>query len=83
MLAEHRKRGYSIIQEAYAPGMNSMAAPVQKAGAQATGVIVVAGPASRLTLVRMNQFGSALKLAAEELAVSGDASLLLKGSTLT
>jgi IclR family transcriptional regulator, acetate operon repressor len=82
VLDEHRKRGYSIIQEAYAPGMNSMAAPVQKAGEPATGVIVVAGPAPRLTRERMNQFGPALKLAAEELAVSGNASPLLKGANV-
>ena len=60
VLDEHRKRGFSIIQDAYAPGMSSMAAPVQKAGEPATGVIVVAGPSTRLTLERMKQFGPAL-----------------------
>ena len=82
VLDEHRKRGFSIIQEAYAPGMSSMAAPVQKAGEPATGVIVVAGPATRLTLERMKQFGGDLKAAAEELAVSGHASPLLKGANV-
>ena len=60
MLDEHRKRGFSIIQDAYAPGMSSMAAPVQRAGEPATGVIVVAGPSARLTLQRMLKFGPAL-----------------------
>ena len=82
VLDEHRKRGFSIIQEAYAPGMNSMAAPVQKAGEPATGVIVIAGPATRLTLERMKQFGRDLKAAAGELAVSGHASPLLKGANV-
>jgi DNA-binding IclR family transcriptional regulator len=37
MLDEHRKRGFSIIQDVYAPGMSSMAAPVQRAGEPTTG----------------------------------------------
>ena len=82
LLAEHRKRGYSIIQDVYAPGMSSMAAPVRKGDGPATGVIVVAGPSSRLTLKRMQQFGPALLRAAEELALSSDASPLLKSANL-
>ncbi|WP_298933999.1 IclR family transcriptional regulator [uncultured Ramlibacter sp.] len=82
VLDEARHRGFSIIQEAYAPGMSSMAAPVQKAGEPATGVIVVAGPSSRLTLARMKQFAPALLSAAQELAVSGHASPLLKGANV-
>jgi len=79
-LEEHRKRRYSIIQEAYAPGMNAMAAPVQRAGELATGVIVIAGPSSRFTLKRMQQFGRALIAAADELAMTGNASPLLKSA---
>jgi len=82
ILDSHRKRGYSIIQETYAPGMSSMAAPVQKAGEPATGVIVVAGPSPRLTLERMQKFGPALLAAAEELSLSGNASPLLKGANV-
>jgi len=82
VLDEHRKRGFSIIQEAYAPGMSSMAAPVQKAGEPATGVIVIAGPAARLTLQRMKQFGADLMRSAGELALSGHASPLLKGANV-
>jgi IclR family transcriptional regulator, acetate operon repressor len=82
VLQEHRKRGYGIIQEAYAPGMNSMAAPVQRPGEAATGVVVIAGPATRLTLERMKQFGPALKAAAAELAVTGHASPLLKSANV-
>jgi IclR family transcriptional regulator, acetate operon repressor len=82
VLEGHRKRGFSIIQEAYAPGMNSMAAPVQRIGEPATGVIVIAGPAARFTLDRMRQIAPALKSAAAELAVSGNASPLLKGANV-
>ncbi len=82
MLDAHRKRGFSIIQETYAPGMNSMAAAVRKGNESTTGVIVIAGPSSRLTLKRMMQFGPALLKASDELAVAGDASPLLKSANL-
>mgnify|MGYP003576005393 CR=1 FL=1 len=82
MLDEHRKRRYSIIQDAYAPGMSSMAAPVQRQGEPATGVVVIAGPSSRLTLERMRQFGPQILAAADELAMTGNASPLLKSANL-
>ena len=82
MLDEHRKRGYSVIQDVYAPGMSSMAAPVQRAGEPATGVIVVAGPSARLSLRRMLGFGRALLACADELAISGPASPLLKSANV-
>ena len=82
VLDEHRKRRFSIIEEAYAPGMSSMAAPVQRAGEPATGVVVIAGPSSRLTLQRMKEFGPQLLAAAEELAATGNASPLLKSANV-
>jgi len=82
VLKEHRKRGFSIIQDTYAPGMSAMAAPVQRAGMPATGAILIAGPSSRLTLKRMQGFGPALLAAADELAAVGDASPLLKSSNV-
>jgi DNA-binding IclR family transcriptional regulator len=82
LLDEHRKRRFSIIEDMYAPGMSSMAAPVRRAGEQATGVIVIAGPSQRLTRKRMQQFGPDLLLAAEELAATGNASPLLKSANL-
>lgn len=81
-LDAHRKRRFSIIQDAYAPGMSSMAAPIQRADEPATGVVVVAGPSARLSLERMLQFGPALLSAADELAVSGNASPLLKSANI-
>ena len=80
ILAEHRKRGFSIIQDAYAPGMSSMAAPVRRGDEPTTGVVVIAGPSARLTPARMKQFGPALLRAAEELALSANASPLLKSA---
>lgn len=82
MLDEHRKRGFSIIQDTYAPGMSSMAAPVRKGDEHTTGVLVIAGPTMRLSMKRMQQFGPTLVRAAEELALSSDASPLLKSANI-
>ena len=82
VLAEHRKRGFSMIQDAYAPGMSSLAAPIQRADEPATGVVVVAGPSSRLTQQRMLQLGDAVRAAAGELAMTGHASPLLKSANV-
>jgi len=82
VLDEHRKRRFSIIQDAYAPGMSSMAAPIKRANEAATGVVLIAGPTSRLTLKRMVQLGPALLSAAEELVVSGNSSPLLKSANV-
>jgi IclR family acetate operon transcriptional repressor len=82
VLDEHRKRRFSIIQDSYAPGMSSMAAPVQRAGEPATGVVIVAGPSLRLTLKRMAQLGPQLLAAAGELAATGHASPLLKAANV-
>ena len=82
VLEEHGKRRFSIIQDTYAPGMSAMAAPVQRAGESATGVIVIAGPSARLTSKRMHEFGSALLAAAHELAAMGNASPLLKSANV-
>ncbi|MDM0049628.1 IclR family transcriptional regulator [Variovorax sp. J22R115] len=82
ILDEHRKRRFSIIQDAYAPGMSSMAAPIKRANESTTGVVIIAGPSARLTLKRMIQFGPALLAAAEELVVSGNSSALLKSANV-
>jgi len=82
LLDEHRKRRFSIIQDAYAPGMSSIAAPIKRANEPATGIVVIAGPSARLTLKRMQQFGPALLAAAEELVVAGNSSSLLKSANV-
>lgn len=81
-LRQHAKRGYSIIQDAYAPGMSSMAAPVRRKGEPATGVIIVAGPSARLTVKNMTRIGPDLVAAADELAMAGNASPLLKAANV-
>jgi DNA-binding IclR family transcriptional regulator len=82
MLQAHRKRGFSLVRDTYAAGMSSMAAPVQRRGEPATGVVVVAGPSVRLTETRMLQFGPDLLATAAELAMTGHASPLLKSANL-
>lgn len=82
MLDEHRKRGFSVIQDVYAPGMSSMAAPIQRPGEPATGILVIAGPSLRLSLQKMMKFGAPLLAAVSELAATGAASPLLKSANL-
>ncbi|CAE6720627.1 IclR family transcriptional regulator [Paraburkholderia nemoris] len=72
-----RARGYATIYEVFAPGMTAMAAPVQRRGYPAIGVISIAGPAVRLTEKRMTTLGPALMAAANELAAASLASPLL------
>ncbi len=82
VLAGHRKRGFSLIEDTYAPGMSSMAAPVRKGDGPTSGVIVIAGPSMRLTHARMVQLGPVLLRAAEELALASNASPLLKSANV-
>jgi DNA-binding IclR family transcriptional regulator len=81
-LQESRARGFSLLCDAYAPGMSAMAAPVQRRGEHATGVVVIAGPSMRLTEKRMLEFGPELLRAAAELAHASGASPLLKSANL-
>ncbi len=74
ILSDDRKRGFSLINEMYAPGMTAMAAPVQLRGQSAIGVITIAGPLIRLTEKRMLELGPELLAAATELAVASVAS---------
>ncbi len=66
MLAEARSQGFSTIDEVFAPGMSAMAAPVMR-GAQAIGVISIAGPRQRLTRARMQALAPALLAATAQL----------------
>jgi DNA-binding IclR family transcriptional regulator len=77
LLDEDRRRGFSTIVEMYAPGMSAMAAPVRRRGHETAGVITIAGPLLRLSPQRMEQLGSDLKRAADELAMSSSGSPLL------
>lgn len=76
ILQAGRQRGYAVINEVFAPGMTAMAAPVQKRGYPAIGVISIAGPLVRLDEARMHSLGPALLAAASELAAASSASTL-------
>jgi IclR family acetate operon transcriptional repressor len=62
-----RDRGYAVISEVFAPGMTAMAAPVQKRGYPAIGVISIARPLVRLDEKQMHALGPALLAAATKL----------------
>jgi DNA-binding IclR family transcriptional regulator len=74
ILEQARARGLSRMQEMYEIGMSAMAAPVQRRGELATGVITIAGPAIRLTQERMDMLGADLLAASAELAHASAAS---------
>ena len=78
MLGEHRKRGFTLITDVYAPGMSSMAAPVQRRGDGVTAAVVIAGPSIRFTKEKMLACGGDLLATAGELALLGNASPLLE-----
>jgi DNA-binding IclR family transcriptional regulator len=80
IIEEDRKRGFSMIVEQYAPGMNAMAAPVMRRGGPAVGVMTVAGPLVRLTAQRMLELGPQVVRAAGELAMSAGSSPLFRAS---
>jgi IclR family acetate operon transcriptional repressor len=82
MLQDHRKRGFSMIRDVYAPGMSSMAAVVKRRGEPATGALIIAGPSSRFSEEQMLLFGPRLLRVADELALVGSASPLLKAGNV-
>lgn len=69
-----RVRGYAMINEVFAPGMAAVAAPVQRPGRAAVGVISIAGPTRRLTAARIQALAPALLAATHELASESSAS---------
>jgi IclR family acetate operon transcriptional repressor len=70
-----RARGYAMIDEVFAPGMATMAAPVMRRN-EAIGVISIAGPRTRLTPARMQALAPALLAATKELGPISRASTL-------
>jgi IclR family acetate operon transcriptional repressor len=76
VLEEHRRRGFALMTEMYAPGMSALAAPVARRGGDTVGVITIAGPLQRLTPARMLELGPALVAAAAELAMASSSSPL-------
>jgi DNA-binding IclR family transcriptional regulator len=75
ILQAARVRGYAMIDEAFAPGMSAMAAPVMRGG-HAIGVISIAGPRIRLTAQHMQSLAPGLLAATAELGPISRASTL-------
>lgn len=73
-----RQRGFSMINEMFAPGMTAMAAPVLDRDGHAIGVVTIAGPAVRLTPARMESLGDVLLDIAAQVAKASAASSLFK-----
>ncbi|VWX58033.1 HTH-type transcriptional repressor AllR [Burkholderiales bacterium 8X] len=73
-----RKRGFSLIVEAFAPGMTAMAAPVRNRAGAAIGVVTIAGPMVRLTEERMLSLGGALLKTTDDLALAAGGSPLMR-----
>lgn len=73
-----RKRGFSMINEVFAPAMAAMAAPVRGSNGAVIGVITIAGPSVRLTEQRMLELGPVLLAAADEVAMASGGSAMFK-----
>lgn len=76
-LQETRKKGFSLTEETYTPGLNAMAAPVGLVGQLPMGTISVAGPSARLTRERMLAIAPDLLSCAAKLAAASGASPML------
>jgi DNA-binding IclR family transcriptional regulator len=73
-----RKRGFSTINEVFAPSMSAMAAPVRSRTGVTIGVVTIAGPVVRLTEARMEELSDALLKCAEEIEAASGASTLFR-----
>jgi IclR family acetate operon transcriptional repressor len=68
-----RVRGYAMIDEVFALGMATVAAPVRRGDRPAIGVISIAGPRSRMTMERIQTLVPELQDVTRELAASSSA----------
>jgi len=81
ILAETRRRGYSIAVDGYIVGMAAMAVPVRyRDGGAVIGCLSIAGPAVRMTPERMEDLAPALAAAAAELGAASQASLFFRAT---
>lgn len=74
LIAEARRRGYSVAVDSYIEGMAAMAVPVCDHD-RVLGCLSIAGPAVRLTAARMEELAPELQRAADEVASAASASL--------
>jgi DNA-binding IclR family transcriptional regulator len=77
-----RSRGFSMIDEVFAPGMTAMGAPILRQRKLAIGVVSIAGPRVRLTEKKMLALAPALLDATAEIAASSKASAHFKDRPL-
>jgi len=63
-----RKRGHAVTADVFAPGMSSMATVVRGANGQVVGLVIIAGPSSRLAEERLDALAPVLKATADELS---------------
>ncbi len=73
-----RKRGYSVTVDIFAPSMSSMAAPVRDQHGDVVGVLIIAGPMTRLTEPRMLELGPTLVKVADEIGFSSGVSAMFR-----
>lgn len=81
VLAETRRRGYSIAVDGYIVGMAAMAMPVRyRDGGAIIGCLSIAGPAVRMTPERMDDLAPKLAAATTELGAASQASLFFRAT---
>ncbi|MBH1964671.1 MAG: IclR family transcriptional regulator [Comamonadaceae bacterium] len=73
-----RVRGFSTIEEVFAPGMSAMAAPVRGRNGAAIGVVTIAGPVVRLNAARMEELAPVLVDTANDVAKASRGSALFR-----
>ncbi len=76
LLNEARKRGFGMTHDMFAPGLASMAVPVQRNNEIPVGILSIAGPTVRLPQERFQAFLPLLRTAAHEIAVASASSPL-------
>lgn len=67
-LAQTCKRGYAIDDEEYNYGVRCVAAPVYDHQSRLVGAIGISGPAARVTLERIDEFGAVVRSTAKALS---------------
>lgn len=71
-----RRQGFAIASESYAHGLSAIAAPIQREGRGAVGVLAISGPTVRLTDGKMRSLAPDLLAAAADIAAASQASPL-------
>ncbi|SAK56141.1 IclR family transcriptional regulator [Caballeronia hypogeia] len=73
-----RANGYATTHDMFLPAMSSMATPVRASSGDVRGILIIAGPMSRLTDERMSALVPSLKATAAELSEASGVSPMLR-----